>query len=155
MKKIVYLACLLWTFQPLLAKNKEVTLIEEETPIVLDTVERSPVVHKHTQEDQYKTQFIKTLVLILAVFFLFFLVVWLVRRFSSHPRPLSIKNSRKHMKVIERRPISPHTCLYYVQVGDKHFILAESKLEVRNVGTLDWTKEERPAPPEPKAPSSS
>lgn len=140
MKKVALFACVLCSISVLQASDEGVTLVEKETPIVLDTVEHAPVVRKDTQEDQYRAQFIKTLFLILGIFFLFFFLFWLIRRFTSHTRPLVLKNSRKHMKVVERRPISPHTCLYYVQVGNKHFILAESKLEVRNVGTLDWEK---------------
>lgn len=138
MKKCLLFALL--SCSCLCASEGPVKFVEEETPIVLDVVDRRPasdVPPTHLQEEQYKKQFIKMLFLILGAVFGFFLLAWLVRRFSTHARPLSM-NSKKHIKVIERRPLSPQTQLFYVQVGDRHFVLAESKVEVRNVASLDW-----------------
>jgi len=88
--------------------------------------------------DGYKAQFIKTLAAILIVLILVVLAILLFRRFAG-VRPLQM-NSRKHIKVIERRPLSPNTYLYYIEVGNKQFVVSESKLDVRTVANLDWTE---------------
>jgi flagellar biogenesis protein FliO len=95
----------------------------------------------HIESDGYKTQFIKTLAAILVVLILVALAVLLFRRLSG-TRPLQM-NSRKHIKVIERRPLSPNTYLYYIEVGNKQFVIAESKLDVKTVANLDWTETEQ------------
>jgi len=90
------------------------------------------------ESDGYKSQFIKTIAAILIIIILVVLAVLIFRRFSG-TRPLQM-NNRKHIKVIERRPLSPNTYLYYIQVGNKQFVIAESKLDVRTVANLDWTE---------------
>ena len=86
----------------------------------------------------YKKQFTGTLIAIVLVVSLVFFIIWLLRRFSCE-RPLHM-NHRKHIKVIERRPLSPNTFIYLIQVGDKQFVIAESKFHVHNVATLDWNE---------------
>ncbi len=88
--------------------------------------------------NNYKKQFTGTLIAIVIIVFLVFFIIWLLRRFSSD-RPLHM-NHRKHIKVIERRPLSPNTFIYLIQVGDKQFVIAESKFHVHNVATLDWNE---------------
>ncbi len=86
----------------------------------------------------YKRQFTGTLIAIVVIVFLVFFIIWLLRRFTCD-RPLHM-NHRKHIKVIERRPLSPNTFIYLLQVGDKQFVIAESKFQVHNVATLDWNE---------------
>ena len=86
----------------------------------------------------YSKQFTGTLIAVLVVVFLVLLIIWLMRRFSNN-RPLHM-NHRKHIKILEKRPLSPNTYVYLVQIGDKQFCIAESKFQVSNVATLDWNE---------------
>lgn len=88
----------------------------------------------------YSKQFTATLIAILIILLLVLLVIWIMRRFSTN-RPIQM-NHRKHIKILERRPLSPNTYVYLVQVGDKQFVIAESKFQVHNVATLDWNETE-------------
>ena len=91
-------------------------------------------------DNGYSKQFAGTLIAVLILTLLVFVVIWLMRRFSTN-RPLHM-NHRKHIKVIERRPLSQSTYVYLVQVGDKQFVVAESKFNVTNVATLDWNEQD-------------
>jgi len=86
----------------------------------------------------HQKQFFVTL-LVICVFILFALIVIYIFKRASPMSAITRKNSRNNIKILERRSLSPQTYLYHIQVGDKQFILSESKVEVRSVATLDWT----------------
>jgi len=54
----------------------------------------------------------------------------------SHGR-LRNFNYLKSIKIIEKRPLSPKSMLYLIEVGGKQVLIAESQLEVRTVASLD------------------
>ena len=56
-------------------------------------------------------------------------------RFSS-------MNNMKAIKVREKRPISPKTTLYLVELAGKEVLIAESQLDVRALATYEWPDEE-------------
>lgn len=122
-------------------KPKAAPVIKEDTPDDMDqglpTPEGSPM---KVPDNGYSKQFTGTLIAVLVIILLVFIVIWLMRRFSTN-RPLHM-NHRKHIKVIERRPLSQSTYVYLVQVGDKQFVVAESKFHVTNVATLDWNEQD-------------
>jgi len=47
-------------------------------------------------------------------------------------------NYLKSVKILEKRPLSPKSMLYLIEVGGKQVLIAESQFEVRTVATLDW-----------------
>jgi len=84
----------------------------------------------------YQKQFIRTMFAIVIIIVVALIVVWILRRYS--PARAFQANNRKNIKILERRHLSPNTFIYHIQVGDKQFILAESKFNVRCVANLDW-----------------
>lgn len=88
-------------------------------------------------DEGHQKQFFITLIFI-CVLILFALIVIYVYRRASPMSKITKKNSRNNIKILERRSISPQTYLYHIQVGDKQFIVSESKVDVRSVATLDW-----------------
>lgn len=93
-------------------------------------------------EAAYKKQFIATLIAILVILFAIFLAIWLLKRFS--PARVFQNNQRKNIKVLERRHLSPNTFLYHIQIGEKQFVIAESKFHVQTIATMDWNELEKP-----------
>ncbi|MDN3508595.1 MAG: flagellar biosynthetic protein FliO [Candidatus Neptunochlamydia sp.] len=91
-------------------------------------------VHKATES--YETAFIKTIVVLVGLLVLVILTVWMFRKIS-HGR-LHGMNVLKSVKILEKRPLSPKSMLYLIEVGGKQVLIAESQLEVRNVATLNW-----------------
>ncbi len=113
---------------------KEEATITDDTAGLPSPTPTSPMMH----DNGYSKQFKGTLIAILIIIALVFLLIWLMKRFSNN-RPLHM-NHRKHIKILEKRPLSPNTYIYLLQVGDKQIVIAESKFQVQKVATLDWNE---------------
>lgn len=97
-------------------------------------IEKKMDVHHATEN--YETAFIKTIVVLVGLLVLIILTVWMFKKIS-HGRLRSF-NYLKSVKVLEKRPLSPKSMLYLIEVSGKQVLIAESQLEVRAVATLDW-----------------
>ena len=86
--------------------------------------------------ESVETAFIKTIVVLVGLLILVILTVWMFKKIS-HGRLRSF-NYMKSIKILEKRPLSPKSMLYLVEVGGKQVLLAESQLQVKSVATLDW-----------------
>ncbi len=109
----------------------------DETPASENDEECPPPsadVHKATES--YETAFIKTIVVLVGLLVLIILTVWMFRRISNGR--IRGMNVLKSVKILEKRPLSPKSMLYLIEVGGKQVLIAESQLEVRNLATLDW-----------------
>jgi flagellar protein FliO/FliZ len=90
----------------------------------------------HKATESYETAFIKTIVVLVGLLALIILTVWMFKKIS-HGRLRSF-NSLKSVKVLEKRPLSPKSMLYLIEVSGKQVLIAESQLEVRAITSLDW-----------------
>jgi|JI9StandDraft_1071089.scaffolds.fasta_scaffold28733_4 flagellar biogenesis protein FliO len=130
MRIATYFLFLSLFFQPLSSEEATSTIdIEEE--VVSPRPEGSP---PEFSTESYQKHFTKTFTLTILAIGVLLLAAYLVRRFT-HNLPLQ-GNQRKNIKILERRPLSQNTQLYMVQIGKDYHILAESKLEVRNIATI-------------------
>ncbi len=109
--------------QPLKDSSDEDVKPEATTPPFLDS--------------GYQKQFFKTLIFVAILLTFFLLVIYIYKR-GAPINKLTSKNSKNNIKILERRALSPQTYLYHIQVGDKQFILSESKIDTRHITTLDW-----------------
>jgi len=91
--------------------------------------------------ESVETAFIKTIVVLVGLLVLVILTVWMFKKIS-HGRLRSF-NYMKSIKILEKRPLSPKSMLYLVEVGGKQVLLAESQLQVKTVTTLDWLGTEK------------
>ena len=73
----------------------------------------------------------------IAFVILSFVTVSLFRRVGKSK--LFASNSLHHIKILERRPLSSKTILYLIDLAGKQILVAESQLEVRSLGQIDWT----------------
>lgn len=89
--------------------------------------------------NNYEATFIRTMVVLLCILILIGLAVWMFRRLS-HTR-IRQMNFNKSIKVLEKRPISPKSILYLIDVGGRQILVAESQLEIREITTLDFPKD--------------
>lgn len=87
----------------------------------------------------YESTFIRTMVILLCILILVGLAVWMFRRLS-HAR-IRTMNFHKSIKVIEKRPISPKSILYLIEIGGRQILIGESQLELREITTLDFPKD--------------
>jgi len=133
-------------------------LVASETDLVKDTptkqVEEQKVTPKHedTEEsakpidemhDSYQKAFVKTSIVLVIILILVFVCFWLYKRLMR--TRIRSANHMRNIKVIERRPISPKTILYLLEVGKEQVLIAESQLEVRTIKQFNWNEAAPPA----------
>ncbi|MCH9613603.1 MAG: hypothetical protein SP1CHLAM54_06080 [Chlamydiia bacterium] len=128
--------------------KKEVKEVKREIKKDTDEVKQEVKKAKSGDEDPFKSfettsgyeaTFIRSMVVILCILILIGLAVWMFRRLS-HTR-IRQMNFNKSIKVLEKRPISPKSILYLVDVGGRQILIAESQLEIREITTLDFPKD--------------
>jgi len=134
---MTFMRWLFFLLLPLLAFAEEPTPATEPPPTQEVKPEASPIA---ISSDVYQKQFFRTLVVILIIVAGAIILILLTRKLSKN-RPLTM-NYKKNLKILERRQISPNTYLYHMQMGDKQFVISESKLEVRLITHLDWDETE-------------
>ena len=90
--------------------------------------------------DSYESAFVTMMMALAIIMVLLFLTLWLMRRFSK--ARFFAKNQGCTIKILERRPLSPKSMLYLVEVDGKRTLIAESHLEVRRLATFQEGEEE-------------
>jgi flagellar biogenesis protein FliO len=88
----------------------------------------------------FESAFVKMLVSLGGLILLVAGTIWVLRKLS-HGRFGKFSNVSS-IGVLEKRPLSPKSMLYLVQVGSKRILIAESQLEVRTLATMNDTPEE-------------
>lgn len=88
-----------------------------------------------TQSQSYEGAFVKMIVTVIVLILFVFLTFWVIRRLGQGR--IRGFGSNRSIQVIERKPLSPKSMLYLVQVGHQKFLIAESQLEVRKVGMIE------------------
>jgi flagellar protein FliO/FliZ len=104
------------------------------------TTEMHPMEIEVTQPEEkisYEYAFIKMILILAALLASIFLSIWLFKRFAR--MRISNMNPLRNIKILERRPLSPKTMLYLIQISGKHVVISESQLEVRMITSLQDT----------------
>lgn len=117
------------------AKKTEPPVVEQTEPAKTE----ESAVHKATES--YENAFIKTIVVLVGLVVLIILTVWMFKKVSNGR--FKSFNYHKSIKVLEKRPLSPKSMLYLVDVRGKEVLIAESQFEVRAITTLDWVEENK------------
>lgn len=127
-------------------KKKQETLQKNDPTTTEQRLDEDNIENEHKeptmaspmfQNSNYQKQFFRTLIFI-CVLIVFCLIIIYIYKKGAPMSSITKRNSKNNIKILERRSLSPQTYLYHIQVGDKQFILSESKVEVRCVSTLDW-----------------
>lgn len=124
-------------------------LIADEAPKELEKKpEMEQVVPKEEKAPEYdlntgayENAFIKTILVLIGLLALVILTIWMFRK-MSHSRVKQMNHLRT-IKVIEKRPLSPKSMLYLIEVSGKQILLSESQLEVRSITSLDYSIPEK------------
>jgi len=77
----------------------------------------------------YEGTFVKMLLTLGGLVVLVFLTMWLVKK-ATHGR-LGGFGSQKKINILEKKPLSPKTLLYLIELEGKKILISESQLEVR------------------------
>ncbi len=79
----------------------------------------------------YEATFIKMLITLGGLLALVFLTIWIIRK-ASNGRFGSLGNQKKII-ILEKKPLSPKTLLYLIELDGKKILISESQLEVRTI----------------------
>jgi len=99
----------------------------------LANVTEEPVLMPESIE--YGGLFWKTILTLVGILIFIVIVYYFMRK------AVGIRSTRmnflKNIKILEKRPLSPKSMLYLVEVAGRQFLLAESQLEVRPITELE------------------
>jgi flagellar protein FliO/FliZ len=96
----------------------------------------SPVEMVPGYEGAFLKMFLALIALVIGIFF----TVWLLKKLAQGRWTQS--NSNRSIKIIEKRPLSPKTMLYIIDVDGQQSVIAESQLEVKHLMNLEEFTEE-------------
>lgn len=88
----------------------------------------------------YEGAFLKMFLALIALIVGIFFTVWLLKKLSQGK--WSQGNSNRAIKIIEKRPLSPKTMLYIIDVDGQQSVIAESQLEVKHLMNLEEFRDE-------------
>lgn len=84
---------------------------------------------------EYEGSFIRVLASIVGVILLVIATFWILKKLGRGGFGKS--GSSKTIQILERRPLSPKTVLFLVQIDNKRVLLSESQLEVRGLACVE------------------
>jgi len=131
--------CFIFFLLPLLAESTDEHILQDEE-IAPPAIEDTSMIDVHKTTLSYETAFIKMMGVLVAILVLVFLTIWILKRFSQGR--LLNANYFKSIKILERRPLSPKSTLYLIEIEGKQVLISESQLEVRTLTTSHRLKEE-------------
>lgn len=89
----------------------------------------------HIVTPSYEGTFIKMMLALVGIVAFLFLAAWSLKKLSNSKMLQS--NFAKKIKILEKRPLSPKTVLYLVEMNGKEVLISESQLEVRALTSTD------------------
>ena len=111
-----------------------------DNPPAAETIVEPPVPTSPEIMQGYEGAFLKMVLTFIALLVGIFFTVWILKRLSRGH--FSKMNEGRAIKILEKRALSPKTMLYFVEIGEKQTLIAESQLEVKSLVTFDALGEE-------------
>lgn len=109
----------------------------KKQPPPVETRAEEPESSVDEMTTNYESTFFKMILTLVGLILLIFITFWTIRRLSQGR--FRQMNAGRSIKIVERRPLSPKTVLYLVEVGNKKVVIAESQLEVKTITDIENT----------------
>ena len=90
--------------------------------------------------NEYEGSFLRMIASLIGLVVLIAGTFWVLKRLGRGGK-FGKGGADRSIKIIERRPISPKSILYLIEVGKKQVLISESQLEVRALTSLDIIEE--------------
>ena len=87
-----------------------------------------------SSDSSYEHAFIKMILTLGGLLFLVFFTLWALRKISNGK--IGGFSSQKKIKILEKRPLSPKTAIYLLELDGKQIFIAESQLEIKTLLSL-------------------
>jgi flagellar biogenesis protein FliO len=136
--RIIFILSL--SFFPLFAEEKEAPA---PTPPPKESVEDNPsttllegsFLENHLSDKSkaptYEHAFIKMILTLAGLIFLVFFTLWALRKLSNGK--IGGFSTQKKIKILEKRPLSPKTAIYLLELDGRQIFVAESQLEIKTL----------------------
>jgi flagellar biogenesis protein FliO len=108
---------------------------QEQNSSALPTQEIPPLPSSNELTQSYEGSFIRVIASLLGLILLVVLTFWILKKLGRSR--FGKFGSDKSIQILERRPLSPKSVLYLVEVGNKKVLLSESQLEVRALASYE------------------
>ena len=149
MKNMYFLVLFFLLAAPLFSlENVSASKPEEEKKTKQEQLEHFPPFNEKDKKEissqkipSYEGTFAKTIVILIGLILLIFLTIWMFRRMSQGR--IGGFQSGKSIRLLEKRPLSPKSMLYLVEINGKKILLAESQIELRSVLHFDSLSPEK------------
>jgi flagellar protein FliO/FliZ len=105
-----------------------------EAPVEMEHLSPPPLPSSAEMTDSYQQSFVRMLLSLGGLLVLVFGTFWVLKRLGKGKFKLG---SHRVINIIEKRPLSPKTVLYILEVEGKRVLVSESQLEVRTLSVLD------------------
>ena len=93
---------------------------------------------QHFDPPSFKNAFFKMVIALIALIILVVITFYSLRRLNRVK--ISQANKMQSIKILEKRPISPKSMLYLVEVDGEKVLISESNLEVRPIQAIGLEK---------------
>ena len=107
----------------------------EQSAPQLPSEEIPPLPSSEQMTKEYEGSFLRVLGSVIGLILLVVFTFWVLKRLGKGN--FGKFGSSKSIQILERRPLSPKTILFVVQVGNKRILLSESQLEVRALSSAE------------------
>ena len=137
---ILFIFLLFAPFQGLLSADAAPVAHPQASVTVVAPIAPPPTlpVAAEKPSETYEHAFIKMILTLGGLLFLVFFTLWALRKLT-HGKVGSF-GSQKKIKILEKRPLSPKTVLYLIELDGKQVFISESQLEVRSLLNLSETE---------------
>ena len=113
---------------------------DQSGPPALPTEEIAPLPSSVQLTESYEGSFMRVILSLLGLIVLVIMTFWILKRLGRGR--FGKFGSDKNIHIIERRPLSPKSVLYLVEIGNKRVLLSESQLEVRSLTSYEISEKE-------------
>jgi flagellar protein FliO/FliZ len=90
-----------------------------------------PLPSSEEMTTSYESAFVRMLVTLLGLVVLIFGTFWVLRRLGKGK--FNLGSGGRSINILEKRPLSPKSMLYLVEIDGKRVLISESQLEVRTI----------------------
>lgn len=82
-------------------------------------------------EPSYENAFLKMILTLGGLLLLVFFTLWAIRKLSNGR--MGTFGSAKKIKILEKKPISPKTAIYHLELDGRRIFITESQLEIKTI----------------------
>lgn len=88
----------------------------------------------------YESSFLRMIASLIGLIILIAGTFWVLKRLGRGGK-FGKGSTDRSIRIIERRPLSPKSVLYLIEIGKKQVLISESQLEVRALSSIDVVEE--------------